>query len=125
MDILKKNFFELFNIDIAVDINKSELDEKVKALQIKFHPDKFASGSDVEKRLALQLSSHINDGYKIFGTRKDPLGNGIGSYCWKQGVGVEEKNHLNACAAAMVKQLEASTHGVEKQSSESNTMKFI
>ena len=42
MDILKKNFFELFNIDIAVDINKSELDEKVKALQIKFHPDKFA-----------------------------------------------------------------------------------
>tara|TARA_B100000475_G_scaffold119524_1_gene87245 strand:+ start:1424 stop:1939 length:516 start_codon:yes stop_codon:yes gene_type:complete len=65
MDILKKNFFELFNIDIAVDINKSELDEKVKALQIKFHPDKFASGSDVEKRLALQLSSHINDGYKI------------------------------------------------------------
>ena len=64
MDILKKNFFELFNIDIAVDINKSELDEKVKALQIKFHPDKFASGSDVEKRLALQLSSHINDGYK-------------------------------------------------------------
>ena len=65
MDILKKNFFELFNIDIAVDINKSELDEKLKALQIKFHPDKFASGSDVEKRLALQLSSHINDGYKI------------------------------------------------------------
>lgn len=65
MDILKQNFFELFNIDIAVDINKSELDEKVKALQIKFHPDKFASGSDVEKRLALQLSSHINDGYKI------------------------------------------------------------
>ena len=65
MDILKKNFFELFNIDIAVDINKSELDEKVKALQIKFHPDKFASGSDFEKRLALQLSSHINDGYKI------------------------------------------------------------
>ena len=65
MDILRKNFFELFNIDIAVDINKSELDEKVKALQIKFHPDKFASGSDVEKRLALQLSSHINDGYKI------------------------------------------------------------
>lgn len=66
-----------------------------------------------------------NDGYKIFGIRKDPLGNGIGSYCWKQGVGVEEKNHLNACAAAMVKQLEASTHGVEKQLSESNTMKFI
>ena len=61
MDILKKNFFELFNIEIAIDVNKSELDEKVKVLQNKFHPDKFSSGSDFEKRLALQISSHIND----------------------------------------------------------------
>ena len=67
MDILKKNFFELFNIEIAIDVNKSELDEKVKVLQNKFHPDKFSSGSDFEKRLALQISSHVNDGYKILG----------------------------------------------------------
>ena len=67
MDILKKNFFELFNIEIAIDVNRSELDEKVKVLQNKFHPDKFSSGSDFEKRLALQISSHINDGYKILG----------------------------------------------------------
>ena len=67
MDILKKNFFELFNIKIAIDVNRSELDEKVKVLQNKFHPDKFSSGSDFEKRLALQISSHINDGYKILG----------------------------------------------------------
>ena len=67
MDILKKNFFELFNIEITIDVNKSELDEKVKVLQNKFHPDKFSSGSDFEKRLALQISSHINDGYKILG----------------------------------------------------------
>ena len=65
MDILKKNFFELFNLDISIDINKSELDEKVKILQSKFHPDKYASGSDLEKRLALQISSHVNDGHKI------------------------------------------------------------
>ena len=39
MDILKKNFFELFNLDISIDINKSELDERVKILQSKFHPD--------------------------------------------------------------------------------------
>jgi molecular chaperone HscB len=67
MDILKQNFFELFNIDISVDINKSDLDEKLKILQNNFHPDKFTSGSDFEKRLALQISSYINDGYKILG----------------------------------------------------------
>ena len=65
MDILKKNFFELFNIDVAIDINKLELDKKVKVLQSQFHPDKYASGSDFEKRLALQISSHVNDGYKV------------------------------------------------------------
>ena len=65
MDILKKNFFELFDIDIAIDINKTELDQKVKTLQTKFHPDNYANGSDLEKRLALQLSSHVNDGYKV------------------------------------------------------------
>ena len=67
MDILKQNFFELFNIEISVDINKSDLDEKVKILQNNFHPDRFANGSDFEKRLALQISSYINDGYKILG----------------------------------------------------------
>ena len=67
MDILKKNFFELFNINISIDINKSELDEKVKIFQTKFHPDKYANGSDLEKRLALQISSHVNDGYKVLG----------------------------------------------------------
>lgn len=67
MDILKQNFFQLFNIEISVDINKSDLDEKLKILQSNFHPDKFSSGSDFEKRLALQISSYINDGYKILG----------------------------------------------------------
>ena len=57
MDILKKNFFELFNLDISIDINKSELDERVKILQSKFHPDKYATGSDLEKGLLFR--SHL------------------------------------------------------------------
>ena len=67
MNILKQNFFELFNIEISVDINKSDLDEKVKILQNNFHPDKFTNGSYFEKRLALQISSYINDWYKVLG----------------------------------------------------------
>ena len=67
MDILKKNFFELFNIGISIDVNMLELDKKVKILQSQFHPDKYANGSDFEKRLALQISSHVNDGHKVLG----------------------------------------------------------
>ena len=65
MDILKKNFFELFNIDISVNVNLLDLDRKLKELQLKFHPDKFSNTSDYEKRLATMVSSYINDGYKV------------------------------------------------------------
>ena len=65
------------------------------------------------------------DGYKIFGIRKDPLGTGIGTYSWKQGVTPEEKASLNECAYALAKKLEMTSDVVEKHLSESNTMKLI
>ena len=55
---IKKELFELFNLDISIDINKSELDERVKILQSKFHPDKYANGSDLEKK-GLLFRSHL------------------------------------------------------------------
>ena len=55
------------------------------------------------------------DGYKIFGIRKDPLGTGIGTYSWKQGVTPEEKKRLNECAFALAKQLETASKVVEKK----------
>ena len=67
MDILKKNFFELFDVDVAVDLNKFELDQTAKLLQSQFHPDKYINSTDFEKRLALQISSHKNDGHKTLG----------------------------------------------------------
>ena len=67
MDILKKNFFELFDVDVAVDLNKFELDQTAKLQQSQFHPDKYINSTDFEKRLALQISSHINDGHKTLG----------------------------------------------------------
>ncbi len=65
MDILNKNYFELFNINVSIDLNKSILDEKVKKLQLTFHPDKFINSTARERKIALMISSHINDGYKI------------------------------------------------------------
>ena len=65
------------------------------------------------------------NGYKMFGIQKDPLGTGIGTYTWNQGVTPEDKKCLNKCACALVKQLELSSKVVEKHMSESNTMKFI
>jgi len=64
MNILKKNFFELFGIPVSIDINNTELDRKYKILQQQFHPDNFSNSTNHEKRIALQISSFINDAYR-------------------------------------------------------------
>lgn len=63
MDILKKNYFELFGLKVSTRLDLKNLDEKFKILQKQFHPDKFSNSSDIEKRIALQISSYLNDGY--------------------------------------------------------------
>ncbi len=63
MDILKQNYFELFGLKVATRLDLKNLDEKFKLLQKQFHPDKFSNSSDTEKRIALQISSYLNDGY--------------------------------------------------------------
>ena len=63
MDILKQNYFELFGLKVATRLNLKNLDEKFTLLQKQFHPDKFSNSSDTEKRIALQISSYLNDGY--------------------------------------------------------------
>ncbi len=63
MDILKKNYFELFGLTVSTQVDLKDLDEKFTLLQKQFHPDKFSNSSDIEKRIALQISSYLNDGY--------------------------------------------------------------
>ena len=63
MKVEKKNFFELFNLPISVDINVESLELNYKKLQKSFHPDNFINSTIVEQTSALRLSSPINDGY--------------------------------------------------------------
>ena len=63
MKVEKKNFFELFNLPISVDINIESLELNYKKLQKSFHPDNFINSTIVEQTSALRLSSQINDGY--------------------------------------------------------------
>ncbi|MDA9181232.1 Fe-S protein assembly co-chaperone HscB [Gammaproteobacteria bacterium] len=60
-----QNFFELFELECSVDINSEILEKKYLNFQKKFHPDKFVNASDHEKRLSLQITSYVNEAYKI------------------------------------------------------------
>ena len=58
-----QNYFELFSLKLNFNIDLSELEFAYQQQVAEFHPDKFASGTDKEKSLALQNTSLINTAY--------------------------------------------------------------
>jgi molecular chaperone HscB len=65
-----KNYFELFGLPVGFEVDGAELANRYRELQRAVHPDRFASGTDQEKRLSMQGASRINDAYE---TLKAPL----------------------------------------------------
>ena len=60
-DILTSNFFELFDLPVSYDVDLTKIQQQYMELQKQVHPDKFANGSDQEKRLSMQQTSWINE----------------------------------------------------------------
>ncbi len=58
------NYFELFNIPVNLQVNKSLLAQKYFELQKKFHPDFFTQATEYEQTEALETSSQINKALK-------------------------------------------------------------
>ena len=58
------NHFELFGLQPAFQIDKSQLDLRYRALQTQVHPDKAAHLPDAEQRLAMQRATLVNEAYQ-------------------------------------------------------------
>ncbi|MCB1758548.1 MAG: Fe-S protein assembly co-chaperone HscB [Gammaproteobacteria bacterium] len=65
-----KNYFELFGLPVAYVVDRVRLDERYRELQRVVHPDRYAGGSEQERRLSMQGSIRINEAYE---TLKDPV----------------------------------------------------
>ena len=64
------NYFELFNLPESFDVDLSTLPQTYQQLQRLTHPDRFASGSEQEKLVAIQKNAQVNDAYSVL---KSPL----------------------------------------------------
>ncbi|HEY1325950.1 MAG TPA: Fe-S protein assembly co-chaperone HscB [Casimicrobiaceae bacterium] len=59
-----RNHFELFRLPERFGLDASALDAAYRRLQSEVHPDRHASGSDADRRLALQASARVNEAYR-------------------------------------------------------------
>jgi len=60
-----KTHFELFGMPPAFDLPQAELDDRFRRYQSAVHPDRYAGGSDAERRLALHLAANGNEAYRV------------------------------------------------------------
>ena len=58
-----QNYFEIFQLPVAFDLDVDELATRYRQLQASVHPDKFVSATEHEKRLSLQWATQINAAY--------------------------------------------------------------
>ena len=64
MQSLATNYFELFGITPRFKIDMQKLESTFRRLQSEMHPDRYSKHTETEKRLALQHSAKLNDGYR-------------------------------------------------------------
>lgn len=62
--MLMQNYFEMFGLTPRFGIDLNSLELSFRRLQSEVHPDRHAAGAETERRLALQFSTSLNDGYR-------------------------------------------------------------
>jgi molecular chaperone HscB len=94
--------FELFGLPPAYDVDQTALDSRYRELQRTAHPDRFASATDSERRVSMQLATRINEGYR---TLKDPLQRG--RYLLElMGHRFDDERHTTSDAEFLMEQME-------------------
>lgn len=59
------NYFELFELPVSIQIDKTKLAKKFFELQKKYHPDFFANNTEYEQEQALEISSQLNEALQV------------------------------------------------------------
>jgi molecular chaperone HscB len=99
---LEKNYFELFGLPSRFTIDLHDLGSRYRELQKQFHPDRFASSSDAERRMASQMAAQINAAYQSL---KSPLERG--RYLLKlSGIVLDDEKDTQMSPAFLMEQME-------------------
>jgi molecular chaperone HscB len=64
------NHFELLGLPAKYAVDPAQLEQRYRELQSQVHPDRFASGTEAERRVAMQWATRANEAYR---TLRDPV----------------------------------------------------
>ncbi len=63
MPDFQQNYFELFGLPVAFELDRQQLGVRFRQLQQELHPDRYAGHSPQEQRLAVQYSALVNQAH--------------------------------------------------------------
>jgi len=94
--------FQLFQLPASFALDRDALDRAFRSVQSSVHPDRHASGSPVERRVAMQWATRANEAYQ---TLKSPLKRAA-YLCEQAGVPIEAESNTAMPAAFLHQQME-------------------
>ena len=65
-----RNHFDLLGLPVTYAVDPARLEQRYHELQSQVHPDRFAAGSDAERRVAMQWATRANEAYRML---RDPV----------------------------------------------------
>jgi molecular chaperone HscB len=71
--VINSNPFELLGLPLHFDLQRNELDARMRELSKILHPDRHAGGSTSERRLALNRAIAMNEAVRVL---RDPVARG-------------------------------------------------
>jgi len=97
-----QNHFELFHLPQRFALDNAALDRAYHEVQNQTHPDRFASASGAEKRVAMQWTTRANEAYQ---TLKSPFKRAA-YLCELNGVELQAESNTAMPAAFLMQQME-------------------
>lgn len=98
----QQDFFTLFNLPRRFQIDSTALEQAYRDLQAQVHPDKFAHLPETERRLSMQWTTRVNEGYQAL---RNPL-NRARYLLSLQGVDTQEESNTAMPHDFLMQQME-------------------
>lgn len=94
--------FSLFGLPARFDIDAGALEQAWRAVASQVHPDRFATASPAERRVAMQWAARANEAYRQL---RDPLLR-AGYLCEQAGVDLQTETNTSMDSAFLMQQME-------------------